>query len=140
VILPKDLAKMLPKGKLLSDAEWRAYGVQQSRGWEHYAIHKPEQHILLFRRALGTDPTTGRVSGAACACAVSGGLGVCRSRGGGHPKDRPTRNAAASAQPSSAGITLPPSSRCCLLLQINHALKESALEAYNREYGLDGKK
>jgi len=55
---------MLPKGKLLSDAEWRAYGVQQSRGWEHYAIHKPEQHILLFRRALGTDPTTGRVSGA----------------------------------------------------------------------------
>jgi len=27
-----------------------------------------------------------------------------------------------------------------LPLQINHALKESALEAYNREYGLDGKK
>lgn len=62
VILPKELAKMLPKGKLLSDAEWRAYGVQQSRGWEHYAVHKPEPHILLFRRPLGTDPTTGRVS------------------------------------------------------------------------------
>lgn len=56
---------MLPKGKLLSDAEWRAYGVQQSRGWEHYAVHKPEPHILLFRRPLGTDPTTGRVSCAA---------------------------------------------------------------------------
>lgn len=62
MILPKELAKMLPKGKLLSDAEWRAYGVQQSRGWEHYAVHKPEPHILLFRRPLGTDPTTGRVS------------------------------------------------------------------------------
>lgn len=61
VILPKELAKMLPKGKLLSDAEWRAYGVQQSRGWEHYAVHKPEPHILLFRRMLGTDPTTGKV-------------------------------------------------------------------------------
>ena len=52
---------MLPKGKLLADAEWRAYGVQQSRGWEHYAVHKPEPHILLFRRQLGTDPTTGKV-------------------------------------------------------------------------------
>lgn len=61
VILPKEIAKLIPKNKLLSEAEWRAYGVQQSRGWEHYAIHKPEPHILLFRRALGTDPTTGRV-------------------------------------------------------------------------------
>lgn len=24
-------------------------------------IHKPEPHILLFRRSLGTDPTTGKV-------------------------------------------------------------------------------
>jgi len=80
VILPKELAKMLPKGKLLSDAEWRAHGVQQSRGWEHYAIHKPEPHILLFRRVLGTDPTTGRV---------------------------------------------------------NPALREAAIEQYNREYGME---
>lgn len=29
--------------------EWRALGVQQSRGWIHYAIHKPEPHIMLFR-------------------------------------------------------------------------------------------
>lgn len=32
--------------------EWRAIGVQQSRGWVHYAIHKPEPHIMLFRRPL----------------------------------------------------------------------------------------
>ena len=29
--------------------EWRSIGVQQSRGWVHYAIHKPEPHIMLFR-------------------------------------------------------------------------------------------
>lgn len=28
--------------------------MQQSRGWEHYALHRPEPHILLFRRPLGT--------------------------------------------------------------------------------------
>jgi cyclin-dependent kinase regulatory subunit CKS1 len=48
--------------RLLSESEWRQLGVQQSRGWVHYAIHKPEPHILLFRRPLGTDPATGRVN------------------------------------------------------------------------------
>ncbi|GFQ01016.1 cyclin-dependent kinases regulatory subunit 2 [Phtheirospermum japonicum] len=32
--------------------EWRGMGVQQSRGWVHYAIHRPEPHIMLFRRPL----------------------------------------------------------------------------------------
>lgn len=61
VILPKEIAKSVPKGKILSEMEWRSLGVQQSRGWEHYACHRPEPHILLFRRALGTDPVTGKV-------------------------------------------------------------------------------
>merc|ERR1711990_358278 len=61
VILPRDIAKLAPKGKLLSEQEWRGIGVQQSRGWVHYAIHRPEPHILLFRRPLGTDPRTGKV-------------------------------------------------------------------------------
>lgn len=26
--------------KLLTEAEWRHLGVQQSRGWVHYEIHK----------------------------------------------------------------------------------------------------
>ena len=56
VILPKDLAKSLPKNRLLSEGEWRGIGVQQSRGWHHYAVHRPEQHILLFRRPLGPIP------------------------------------------------------------------------------------
>lgn len=61
MILPKELAKTLPKSRLLTEAEWRSIGVQQSRGWQHYAIHRPEPHILLFRRPLGTDPQSGRV-------------------------------------------------------------------------------
>mmetsp|Transcript_14219 Transcript_14219/g.28355 ORF Transcript_14219/g.28355 Transcript_14219/m.28355 type:complete len:103 (-) Transcript_14219:145-453(-) len=61
VILPKDHARSLPKNRTLSELEWRNMGVQQSRGWEHYATHKPEPHILLFRRPLGTDPLSGEV-------------------------------------------------------------------------------
>mmetsp|Transcript_20149 Transcript_20149/g.24434 ORF Transcript_20149/g.24434 Transcript_20149/m.24434 type:complete len:105 (+) Transcript_20149:553-867(+) len=61
VILPKELSKTVPKDRLLQEHEWRHLGVQQSRGWAHYAIHRPEPHILLFRRPLGTDPTTGKI-------------------------------------------------------------------------------
>ncbi|OIW08531.1 hypothetical protein TanjilG_03207 [Lupinus angustifolius] len=52
VVLPPDVAKLLPKNRLLSENEWRAIGVQQSRGWVHYAVHRPEPHIMLFRRPL----------------------------------------------------------------------------------------
>lgn len=54
-------AKTIPKSRLLSENEWRSIGVQQSKGWQHYALHRPEPHILLFRRPLGTNPTTGKV-------------------------------------------------------------------------------
>ncbi|CAN1832963.1 Cyclin-dependent kinases regulatory subunit 2, partial [Linum perenne] len=52
VVLTPEVAKLLPKNRLLSENEWRAIGVQQSRGWVHYAIHRPEPHIMLFRRPL----------------------------------------------------------------------------------------
>ena len=44
VILPKDLAKGLPKSRVLTEQEWRGLGVQQSRGWMHYAIHRRVTH------------------------------------------------------------------------------------------------
>lgn len=52
VILPKELAKTLPKSRLLTESEWRGIGVQQSRGWQHYAIHRyvlylNEQRLLI---------------------------------------------------------------------------------------------
>ena len=59
VILPKHIYKKIPRGRLLTEMEWRGLGVQQSRGWAHYEIHRPEPYILLFRRAKGTDPNTG---------------------------------------------------------------------------------
>mmetsp|Transcript_3879 Transcript_3879/g.11244 ORF Transcript_3879/g.11244 Transcript_3879/m.11244 type:complete len:95 (-) Transcript_3879:2376-2660(-) len=57
VVLPSDIAKIMPKNRLLAEVEWRSYGIQQSRGWVHYAIHKPEPHIMLYRRPknYGTD-------------------------------------------------------------------------------------
>ncbi|XP_028672226.1 cyclin-dependent kinases regulatory subunit 2 [Erpetoichthys calabaricus] len=52
VFLPKPLAKLVPKTHLMSEEEWRSLGVQQSQGWIHYMIHKPEPHVLLFRRPI----------------------------------------------------------------------------------------
>ncbi|EMD38221.1 hypothetical protein CERSUDRAFT_113376 [Gelatoporia subvermispora B] len=60
VILPKPLFKMIPKQffspdnsgvlRLLTEEEWRGIGITQSLGWEHYEVHAPEPHVLLFRR------------------------------------------------------------------------------------------
>uniref|UniRef100_A0A3Q1GH85 Cyclin-dependent kinases regulatory subunit n=1 Tax=Acanthochromis polyacanthus TaxID=80966 RepID=A0A3Q1GH85_9TELE len=52
VVLPREMARHVPKSRLMSEDEWRQLGVQQSQGWIHYMIHEPEPHILLFRRPL----------------------------------------------------------------------------------------
>ncbi|XP_059474509.1 cyclin-dependent kinases regulatory subunit 2-like [Neocloeon triangulifer] len=52
VVLPREIAKLVPKSHLMSEEEWRGIGVQQSKGWVHYMFHQPEPHILLFRRPL----------------------------------------------------------------------------------------
>ncbi|XP_078486204.1 cyclin-dependent kinases regulatory subunit-like [Ciona intestinalis] len=52
VMLPRELSKLVPKSHLMSEAEWRSLGVQQSQGWIHYMKHEPEPHILLFRREV----------------------------------------------------------------------------------------
>ena len=48
MILPKELAKTLPKSRLLTESEWRGIGVQQSRGWQHYAIHRYVLTLFSF--------------------------------------------------------------------------------------------
>jgi len=63
VQLPKPMLKAIPKEyfmdpnkgvlKLLWEEEWRALGITQSLGWEHYEVHEPEPHILLFKRPIG---------------------------------------------------------------------------------------
>lgn len=52
VILPKDYSRYVPRHALMDENQWRQLGVQQSVGWVHYMIHKPEPHILMFRRLL----------------------------------------------------------------------------------------
>ena len=76
VQLPKSMLKVIPKDyfdsrgtlKLLWEEEWRGLGItqvsstpsfraslemayarMQSLGWEHYEVHEPEPHILLFK-------------------------------------------------------------------------------------------
>ena len=55
MILPKDVAALVPKERLMSEAEWRKLGVQQSRGWVHYMMHRPGtiiartcQNVIVF--------------------------------------------------------------------------------------------
>ncbi|CAK9779962.1 regulatory subunit of cyclin-dependent kinase [Cutaneotrichosporon oleaginosum] len=62
VILPKPMLKLIPKSyfsgddsgllRILEEHEWRGIGITQSLGWEHFEVHAPEPHILLFRRPL----------------------------------------------------------------------------------------
>jgi cyclin-dependent kinase regulatory subunit CKS1 len=40
-MLPKEIAKMVPKNRLMDEKEWRSIGVQQSQGWIHYMKHDP---------------------------------------------------------------------------------------------------
>lgn len=42
----------------MTETEWRNLGVQQSPGWEHYMLHAPEPHVLLFRRPLPAEQRT----------------------------------------------------------------------------------
>ncbi|MCJ1249055.1 Cyclin-dependent kinases regulatory subunit (Cell division control protein cks1) [Trapelia coarctata] len=65
VQLPKAMLKAIPKDyfdpakgtlKLLWEEEWRGLGITQSLGWEHYEVHEPEPHILLFKRPINYQP------------------------------------------------------------------------------------
>ncbi|RSH85892.1 Cyclin-dependent kinases regulatory subunit (Cell division control protein cks1) [Apiotrichum porosum] len=62
VILPKNMLKLIPRNyfstdesgllRILEEHEWRGIGITQSLGWQHFEVHAPEPHILLFRRPL----------------------------------------------------------------------------------------
>ncbi|EFX03595.1 oxidoreductin [Grosmannia clavigera kw1407] len=66
VLLPKQMLKLIPDQyldqskktlKLLWEDEWRSMGITQSLGWEHYEVHEPEPHILLFNSAARSAPS-----------------------------------------------------------------------------------
>ena len=62
VILPKILARKVPFGTVLTEPECYSLGIQQSRGWQHYGAHKPEPHVLLFRRLLGQNSNASKTN------------------------------------------------------------------------------
>lgn len=62
--------KNIASGTLFTEAEWKAVGIQMSRGWEHALWFPAYQNTLLFRRPHGTHPTTGIVDETAKAKAL----------------------------------------------------------------------
>ncbi|KAJ2813453.1 hypothetical protein H4S07_000675 [Coemansia furcata] len=55
VSMPEGLRRYLPNPpRIMEEIEWRSLGVQQSAGWEHYMVHVPEPHVLLFKRVKTT--------------------------------------------------------------------------------------
>ncbi|KAG8736565.1 transcription factor [Ceratobasidium sp. 428] len=51
--------------RILDESEWRGIGITQSLGWEHYEVHAPEPHVLLFRRAKAPAAQPARAPAAA---------------------------------------------------------------------------
>lgn len=47
-MLPKDIAKLVPRNRLMAETEWRRLGVQQSQGWVHYMCHTPGTYKVSF--------------------------------------------------------------------------------------------
>ena len=47
-MLPKDIAKLVPKNRLMTEMEWRSIGIQQSQGWVHYMVHGPGMTKLVM--------------------------------------------------------------------------------------------
>jgi len=57
VVVPIEMVKLIRKlcggdVRLMKQCEWSQI-LAQHRSWEHYAIHRPEPHVLLFRRPKG---------------------------------------------------------------------------------------
>ena len=60
VMLPKELAKMVPKTHLMSETEWRNLGVQQSQGMS-YSTHYSKSQIFVKKFNFDKTPTFSRV-------------------------------------------------------------------------------
>lgn len=48
-MLPKELAKLVPRSHLMTESEWRALGVQQSRGWVSYQSVQDRRWFWIFQ-------------------------------------------------------------------------------------------
>lgn len=62
VTTSSEIGKMILEKGVLAEEKWRELGITMSKGWVHYTISRMEPNILLFRRPIGTDGSTGQVS------------------------------------------------------------------------------
>jgi cyclin-dependent kinase regulatory subunit CKS1 len=51
VIVPRPLVPFLPD-YLMTEQQCIQFSIQQSPGWVHYMMHRPEKYVLLFRKPL----------------------------------------------------------------------------------------
>jgi hypothetical protein len=156
VILPKELAKSIPKGRLLEESEWRQLGVQQSRGWKHYAIHRCVRRIRT-RRSRGVGVIGRRRRGGSRhgqTHARGRGRSCARGRVRGHPArggDPQTVLTPSLSTDPSLPSTVPACPLPCrpephILLfrrelgtnpntgKVDPVLRQQQVDAYNREY------
>ncbi|XP_054707810.1 cyclin-dependent kinases regulatory subunit-like [Uloborus diversus] len=49
VMLPADVAELVPRNHLMTETEWRNLGVQQSPYWTHYMVHSPVKDEKLTK-------------------------------------------------------------------------------------------
>ena len=140
--------QMLPKGKLLSDAEWRSYGVQQSRGWEHYAgaslRARARASISLPRarmahRLLPASPRSAQAGAAHPPFSPRAGHGPDDWQGARTPVAAASVAAAVPQTAAEAGAPLhaPPPPRSPSE-QVNPVLRDQAVAEYKREFGIEG--
>ena len=63
IILTKKQAKMIRDiPGLIPEEIWRGqFNIQVTKGWKNYCRYPGEPHIILLRRPIGTDPSTGIV-------------------------------------------------------------------------------
>ena len=112
-VLVRDLAvvRLLPKDTLLPEVRWRSLGICMGPGWEHYMLHAPERHVLLFRKPLEMARQPDRAKGDAGHVSSSTSLGTScdassTSEGGGSDSsegDGGSVSEKSSAEPMSSG-------------------------------------
>ena len=91
-----------------TQAEWRGLGVQQSRGWVHYAIHRPEPHIMLYRCARRPPRPTHAARFSRALFQTSGRRDLARRASDPRPFHPDTRSRARSRFPGRPRRPAPP--------------------------------
>lgn len=53
-MLPKEIARLVPKSHLMTESEWRGIGVQQSRGWVSSSLDPTCSNLTNINLFIGS--------------------------------------------------------------------------------------